>query len=407
MIRSEPWPLPSTWRWARFGEIARVASALVDPADHQAALHVAPNHIEAGSGRLLPVSTIAADGVMSANHAFRRGQLLYSKIRPYLAKVVVAEFDGLCSADMYPIETEMDARFLKWWMLTGEFTRRAAGEQARTVLPKINVRSLVELPVPVPPLGEQRRIVDLLESHLTHLDAARVLLDQSRRRVPHLATSSLGVMGAKVTSVELSDVLASPLRHGRSVPTAQSGFPVLRLTALAGDVVDLAERKVGSWTAAEAAPFLVAAGDFLVARGSGSRRLVGRGALVVGDVDPVAYPDTAIRVRVDPERLHAPYLAAIWGTPLVRRQIERMAKTTAGIHKVNQADLRSVQIPLPDLDEQRAIHARYRDLSSQLKRLESQVIATGAAETSLRSSLFAAAFEGRLSAPDGQVLAHV
>jgi len=115
-VIDDPWALPLNWRWARFDEVARVASNLVDPADYPDSPHIAPNHIESGTGRLLPYASVREDGVTSPKHRFFPGQVLYSKIRPYLAKVVVADFDGLCSADMYPIESEMDSRFLKWWM---------------------------------------------------------------------------------------------------------------------------------------------------------------------------------------------------------------------------------------------------------------------------------------------------
>lgn len=163
----DPWPLPTDWRWAEWKSVARVASNLVSPADYQSVPHIAPNHIESGTGKLLPYRTVAEDEVISAKHLFAPGQLLYSKIRPYLAKAVIVDFLGLCSADMYPIETELEPRYLKWWMLSPDFTRFAAGEQARTVLPKINKHALGQLPVPVPPLSEQHRIVNLLEGHLS------------------------------------------------------------------------------------------------------------------------------------------------------------------------------------------------------------------------------------------------
>ena len=104
--------LPPTWQWASFSDVGTVASNLVDPAAYQELPHIAPNHIESNTGRLLPYATVAQDGVTSPKHLFHRGQLLYSKIRPYLAKVVEAPFSGLCSADMYPIETTLFPRFL-------------------------------------------------------------------------------------------------------------------------------------------------------------------------------------------------------------------------------------------------------------------------------------------------------
>lgn len=189
MIPDEPWPLPAGWHWNRFDQVARVASNLVSPADFMDWPHIAPNHIQSGTGRLLPHSTIRQDRVTSPKHRFFAGQVLYSKIRPYLAKVVVPEFDGLCSADMYPIESELEPRFLKWWMLTREFTRRAAGEQARTVLPKINVKSLAGLPIPVASLAEQLSVIAAIEGYFSRLDAAIDTLRDSQQRIPGLARS--------------------------------------------------------------------------------------------------------------------------------------------------------------------------------------------------------------------------
>lgn len=114
------------------------------------------------------------------------------------------------------------------------------------------------------------------------------------------------------------------------------GFPVLRLTALSPAGIDLTQRKNGAWTAEEARPFLVERGDFLVSRGNGTLKLVGRGSLVLEEPDPVAYPDTLIRVRVNEGLVYPEYLAIVWNSPIVRTQLESMARTTAGIHKVNQ-----------------------------------------------------------------------
>ena len=76
-----PWDLPYGWRWVSFGDVASVASDLVDPAGYQDLPHVAPNHIESHTGRLFDVNTIKEDGVISPKHRFSQGQILYSKIR--------------------------------------------------------------------------------------------------------------------------------------------------------------------------------------------------------------------------------------------------------------------------------------------------------------------------------------
>jgi type I restriction enzyme S subunit len=170
------------WPHRPFGEVARVAGDLVDPAVTPDAPHIAPNHIESGTGRLLPYRTIREDGVTSGKNRFHAGQILYSKIRPYLKKAVLVDFDGLCSADMYPIVTDLEPRFLLWWMLTERFTETAIAQQGRSVLPKINREALARLPVPTPGPDDQRRAVEAVESQLSIIEQLRERLMDANTR---------------------------------------------------------------------------------------------------------------------------------------------------------------------------------------------------------------------------------
>lgn len=88
---NEPWSLPEDWHWSDWKSVARVVSDLVDPQGYGAMPHIAPNHIESKTGRLLAYRTVAEDKVTSPKHLFKPGQILYSKIRPYLAKVAIAD----------------------------------------------------------------------------------------------------------------------------------------------------------------------------------------------------------------------------------------------------------------------------------------------------------------------------
>ena len=109
--------VPAEWVVSRFKYVASVESNLVAPDAYLNYPQVSPENIEKGSGKLLPCRTVAEVGVISGNHLFFKGQILYSKIRPKLNKVVIAPFDGLCSADMYPIETSIHKRFFLYSLL--------------------------------------------------------------------------------------------------------------------------------------------------------------------------------------------------------------------------------------------------------------------------------------------------
>ncbi|WP_294156188.1 restriction endonuclease subunit S [uncultured Clostridium sp.] len=156
----------STWTKQEFSNIAKVKSNLVKPQEFLKYPHIAPDNIEKKTGKLLDYRTIEEDNVKSAKHRFYPGQIIYSKIRPYLSKVVIVDFEGLCSADMYPIETDLDTKYLYYYMLSDTFVNFASNSGSRSVLPKINQKELGKIIVPVCSINEQKEIVRILDKLL-------------------------------------------------------------------------------------------------------------------------------------------------------------------------------------------------------------------------------------------------
>ena len=149
--------LPEGWAWARLESVIDIASNLVCPREYESVQHVAPDNIEKESGKLLDCRTVLEDGVKSANHRFSSGQILYSKIRPALRKATIAPFDGLCSADMYPLDSHLDTSFTLTLVLGDVFTRQVLKGDTRVKMPKTNQKALRIVLLPIPPLAEQRR----------------------------------------------------------------------------------------------------------------------------------------------------------------------------------------------------------------------------------------------------------
>lgn len=290
---------------------------------------------------------------------------------------------------------DIDRQFLNYYLNAADYRGFANG----TTRLKLTQAAMRRIPTPLPSLIEQRRIVNLLEDRLSRLDAADAYLHaaQLRNAVLHdqLLDSELAAVDS--SDIPLSQLLAMGLSNGKSVPTQEGGFPVLRLTALRDGRIDLTERKPGAWTADDASRFLVERGDFLIARGNGSLRLVGRGGLVTDEPDAVAFPDTLIRARPDLTRIHPEFMAQVWNARGVRRQIETSARTTAGIYKVNQKDLADVLVPVPNLADQVRITAAVNESRDALSQLSFEVDRAIARSSALRRSLLAAAFSGRLT----------
>ena len=159
-----PFELPDSWEWVRFFSVVDIATNLVRPEEYADYMHIAPDNIEKATGTLFECHTVQQDKVVSPNHLFYKGQIIYSKIRPLLRKAVIAPFDGLCSADMYPLNTAINRKYLLRYMLSDAFNLQVATVMSsRVKMPKINQDELSKILIPIPPMQEQERIVSRIE----------------------------------------------------------------------------------------------------------------------------------------------------------------------------------------------------------------------------------------------------
>lgn len=166
-----------SWRMLQFKHVADIKSNLVNPVLFEDYPHIAPDNIQKHTGKLLDYRSIKMDGVKSGKHRFYSGQILYSKIRPYLSKVIIVDFEGLCSADMYPIEAKENVKYLWYYMLSESFLAQASSAGSRSVLPKINQKELSKLMIRIPSLEEQDEITRILDSVMINYEKAQELCE--------------------------------------------------------------------------------------------------------------------------------------------------------------------------------------------------------------------------------------
>lgn len=264
-------------------------------------------------------------------------------------------------------------------------------------LPQEDLR---ELPVPLPPLNEQRRIVVAIEEDFSRLDAADESLRRAERRLESLRASLLASATARYAPVELG-ALVSELRYGTSIKCLYEGVgaPVLRIPNIASGRVDMADLKFATSAAADLSSFFVEEGDLLFVRTNGSRDLIGRLA-TVHRLEATAFASYLIRARPDRTKLEPRYAVAALTAPAARALIEASAATTAGQYNLNLQALRSLPIPLPPLAEQRQIVAKVEQQLSVSDAMRNSIEAALQRSTSLRRSILERTFRGELVGQD-------
>lgn len=158
--------IPEEWEVRPLLDTLRLPVGQVDPRNtpYSSMILVAPDHIESGTGRLLKKETAADQNAISGKYVFKAGDIVYSKIRPYLRKAILVDFDGLCSADMYPLTPidKVSSQFMLSIILGCRFSDFAETASMRSGIPKINRTELAEFLVALPPFNEQEAIAEAL-----------------------------------------------------------------------------------------------------------------------------------------------------------------------------------------------------------------------------------------------------
>ncbi|MHA6829166.1 restriction endonuclease subunit S [Ralstonia pseudosolanacearum] len=204
------------WRRVRFGDVVRLSKARSqDPLTDGFERYVGLEHLEPGDLRIRNWGNVA-DGVTFTS-VFQPGQVLFGKRRAYQRKVAVADFSGVCSGDIYVLETR-DAKVLLQDLLpficqTDAFFDHAVGTSAGSLSPRTNWTSLAEYEIALPPLNDQQNILAVLESAKLVADVAF----EARERCMKLFNSSLEHLLSTGLRNEPSQIVRG-LRYAKSWP---------------------------------------------------------------------------------------------------------------------------------------------------------------------------------------------
>jgi type I restriction enzyme S subunit len=327
----------------------------------------------------------------------------------------------------------IDRTFIRHYLNSPVARVLAAEENHGMTRERINLGAAKSLPIPVPPLAEQKRIVAKVDELMALCD--RLEAQQKERETRHAALAraslarfadaptpanltflfhksytipaadlrksilTLAIQGklipkdhndVETAMVSMEELVGKKnLKNGLSlVPTQnRSDFVCLPLSAMKGSTIDCSIGKPIALSADRAEPYLVKRDDIFIMRGNGSKERVGLAGMVRSSPPNVLFPDLFIHVPLPTDKIDPAYFVIAWNSSVTREMLEGLAKTTSGIWKINQGHISECEIPLPPLAEQRRIVAKVDQLMALVDELETQLAASRATAAKLLDAI--------------------
>jgi len=234
----------------------------------------------------------------------------------------------------------------------------------------ITRKMLNELSIPLPPLEEQRRIVEIL-------DAAQGLIDQRKEQIAlmdQLVQSLFYTMfGDPVTNPmgwdRMTCVEIGVVQGGLQVTHKRKDLPLevsyLRVANVFKGYLDLSEIKRIKLTPAEKKRAALMKDDILIVEGHGNPSEVGRCAIWNSTIEECVHQNHLIRLRLNNELVNSGYFVAFWNSIGGRHQLEKLKKTTSGLNTLSANNVRSVVVSLPPLSLQTEFASRVSTIEAQ------------------------------------------
>ena len=194
--------LPKNWTLTTIERVTAPHGVKVKPSQMEGAPFIGLQHVESHTTRLL--GSGHAQDVKSLCSYFERGDVLYGRLRPYLNKVHMPDFDGLASGEFIVFRKHqfLDNAYLKYFLSQGEFVS-FANSVSTGDRPRVDFELISGYPIPLPPILEQHRIVAEIEKQFSRLNASVAALERVRDNLKRYRASVLqAACGGRLVATE-------------------------------------------------------------------------------------------------------------------------------------------------------------------------------------------------------------
>ena len=313
--------------------------------------------VESNTGRIIEYLYVQSDEIGASTVSFDTRNVLYSKLRPYLNKVVLPEHPGFATSEMLtlmPDTTIITREYLTHFLRSSHFVGYINEKTSGAKMPRANTADLKAVEIDCPSIEQQNAIVGVFE-HLTRLIELRqhqlCILDTlvKARFVEMFGLYPDNPMGWRTGVIR--DVV-SDVRYGSSRPAVEGGqYPYLRMNNITYDgELDLTDTKRIDVPENELDKCTVRRGDVLFNR-TNSKELVGKTCVYDRD-EMMVLAGFVIRVRLNDTMLPE-FLSAFLNTDFSKQMLLGMCKAAIGQANINAQEMQGIGLYIPHIERQR------------------------------------------------------
>ena len=333
--------------------------------------YIGMEDIESDTGRFL--GSLKPKSVKSLTSFFDDSCVLYGKLRPYLNKVFIPNFEGHCSTEFIPLKPNINYLTRKWlayWIMSPDIVKKVMFTVAGARMPRANMNRVIEFPIPLPPLEIQKKIVERIEKMMAKIDEAKKFRKEALADASALIPSALNKIfeeGKKKgwEDVKVGDVCEKPqYGYTESAKLEAVGPKFLRITDIQNGNVDW--KNVPYCFCNDIEKYQLKNGDIVFARTGAT---VGKSYLIKDSPKNAIFASYLIRLRAT-EKTLPDFLYYFFQSPDYWRQITQ-GQVGGAQPNVNGTKLAKIKFPLPPFPEQKKIVKYLDSLSEKIRKIQS------------------------------------
>ncbi len=385
------------WQTKTLGEVCVVDKC---QGSHKNLPYVGLEHIESHTGRFL--GSTEPLGVKSSTFKFSPEHVLYGRLRPYLNKVMLPDFTGHCSTEIFPFKPRpgLSREFLQYWFLRDATVEQIDATSTGARMPRANMNAVLDFEFPLPPLPEQRRLVGILDKAFEGIATAKANAEKNLQNARALFESHLQSVftqrGPGWEEKTLGDI--AQVKGGKRVPKGYkllaevTDYPYLRVADFsdAGTIETSDLRYVSPEVHREIKNYVIYSTDLYMSIAG----TIGKTGIIPEELDGANLTENACRLVFKPGVSNR-FVYYFTVTPDFVEQAGLNTRTAAQ-PKLALSRLTTIKLGIPPLPEQRRLAAEFDTLFEATQRLASIYERKLAALEALKKSLLHQAFTGAL-----------